>query len=277
MRLSARRRRGAAAAALALLTGCGGSTAAPEAAPSPDRLTPVAAVRAAADSTSSAGSSRIELVSDTKAAGQSFTITVRGVYDYAARTGALTTELPAAAGGGAIEQRILGDTLYMKLPQEPDVFYQLDTAALAGSSFANTSDPSASFQALKGVSEDVREVGTQDVRGTATTHYTGTYDVRAAIEQAQGAVRQLLEKTLGSADLSSVPFDVYLDDQQRVRKFEQTLELPASEQTGGQPVTSRTVMELFDFGTPVEVTAPPADQVKDGAPLLEALNGATSG
>jgi hypothetical protein len=49
--------------------------------------------------------------------------------------------------------------------------------------------------------------------------------------------------------------------------------VPASEQTGGQPLSSVTTVDVFDFGTTVDVQPPPPDQVKDGAPLLEALGG----
>ncbi len=259
---------------LALVAGCGGAQ---ESGPGPaaDTLAPVAAVRAAADTTQEAGSARIALTSDTQVGEQTLSFTGEGAFDPATRTGTLRLDVPAA--GGTIEQRLLGDTVYLALPQEPDVFYELDLEALVGTSLGGNSDPTASFETLRGVSDDVREVGTESVRGTQTTHYSGTYDVQAALEQTEGVTRTLLESSIGRLGLSTVPFDVFLDEQGRVRKLEQVLTLPASEQTGGKEVTSRTTVEAFDFGTAVEVTAPPAEQVKDGAPLLEALQGAGGG
>ena len=267
MRLLSRRVVGSAAA-LVLLTACGGSS--PSSAPA---LTPVAAIKSASAATSQAGSSKVELLSETSAGGQQVRITATGVVDNAARTGLLTRELPAAAGGGVIEQRILGDVVYMTLPQEPGVFYKLDLAALTGSSFGSSADPTSGLKALEAVSDDVREVGKERVRDADTTRYTGSYDLQAAAAALSGPAKAQVEQLGTLTGRTTFPFEAWLDDQQRVRKFVQTIDVPASEQTGGKPVTTTTTLELFDFGTPVEVTEPPADQVKDGAPLLEGLGG----
>lgn len=272
MRLLSRRAAGSAAA-LVLLTACGGSGGASSQAP---ELTPVAAVQSASAATAQAGSSKVELLSETSAGGQQVRITAKGAVDNAARTGLLTLELPSVAGGGVIEQRILGDVVYMTLPQEPGVFYQLDLAALAGSSFGSSTDPTGGLKALEAVSDDVREVGQEKVRDADTTRYAGSYDLQAAAAALQGPARAQVEQLGQLTGQTSFPFEAWLDDQQRVRKFVQTVELPASEQTGGKPITTTTTLELFDFGTPVEVTAPPAEQVRDGGPLLEGLAGGGS-
>ena len=98
-----------------------------------------------------------------------------------------------------------------------------------------------------------------------------------AIQQVQGAARTVLEATLGRTTLPRVPFDAYVDAQGRMVKFTQRLELPPSERTSGQPLVSSFTLELFDFGAPVTVVPPPAESVRDGAPLLAALQQVAGG
>ena len=92
-----------------------------------------------------------------------------------------------------------------------------------------------------------------------------------------GAAKQLIQSTLDQSNLSQVPFDAWIDDQGRVRRLTQTLDLtaPAVGTATPQKVHTSTSIEVYDFGTTVSVTAPPADQVKDGAPLLAAIKGST--
>ena len=234
-------------------------------------------VQAAATGSTQVGSSKFSLTSTTAIGGQDVTFAGEGAFDYAKKTGQLSFAVPgadgSADGGGRIEQRIIGPDLYLTLPQQAGVFYRLKVADVAGTSLGASTDPTAPLQALKGAS-GVEEVGTETVRGVETTHYAGTYDVAEAIAAASGPSKAVLSSTLGSTTLEDVPFDVYLDGEGRLVKFEQELELPATPQTGGDVLTSRTVLELFDFDTVVTVTAPPAAKVRDGAPLLAALRAA---
>lgn len=271
-----------ALAALAL-TACGGSgpsTAAGGSGPGgagPGGKDAMAVVQAAARDTTATGSSKFALTSTTAIGGQDVTFAGEGAFDYAAKTGQLTFNVPgadgSASGGGSIEERLIGPDLYLTLPQMPGVFYRLKTADVAGTSLGGSTDPTASLSALQGITE-VKEVGKERVRGEQATHYQGTYDVKKALSSVTGTAKTLLQGTLGSTTLSSVPFDAYLDGKGRLVKFAQELELPATAQTGGKKLTSKTVLELFDFGTTVTVAAPPAAQVRNGAPLLAALKGA---
>jgi hypothetical protein len=102
----------------------------------------------------------------------------------------------------------------------------------------------------------------------STTHYKGTYDVQAALAKLTGPAKDALSRTLGNGSVSAVPFEAYVDKQNRLRRFVQQF---TATQTGGLKVTTLTTLDLYDFGTPINVTAPPASQVKDGAPLLDAL------
>lgn len=230
-------------------------------------------VRAATAQTTGAGSSRFTLTTTTAIGDQDVTLAGEGSYDYAKRNGQLVYQVPGSQGqttGGTIEQRVLGNDLYLMLPDQPEVFYKLPVSEVAGTPLGSSTDPTAALQALVGVGA-VSKVGTQTIRGQESTHYRGEYDVAQALAQTQGPARAVLEATLGKTSLTRVPFDAFLDEQGRMVRFEQRIELPASPRTGGRPLTSTFAIELFDFGTAVTVVPPPGETVRDGAKLLEAL------
>jgi hypothetical protein len=248
------------AAALALTAACGGSGG------STQTLSPAQAVKVASQTTSHAKSSKMAFTGHTTFGGQDISISGTGAFDYGTHDGTLSLQVPSALAG-AIEERIVDGVVYVQLPTQPGTFYSVRAADLAGTSLGTSTDPASGLQALQGVSSDVRKVGSEKVRGAETTHYKGTYDVQAALAKLTGPAKQMLTKALSATDLKSVPFDAYVDDAGRMRKFVQTF----STTVKGQQITSNTTLELFDFGTPVDVTAPPAAQVKDGGTLLAAL------
>ncbi len=262
-----------AAAVLLALPGCrdGSTSAAPEG-PAPDVM-----IRAATAQTTGAGSSKFALTSTTAIGDQDVTLAGEGAYDYARKTGQLVFQVPGAEGetsGGTIEQRILGEDLYLTLPEQPEVYYKLLVNDVAGTALGNSTDPTAPLQALTGVAQ-VTKVGVVKIRGQKATHYRGLYDVAQAVAQAQGPAKAVLQATLGRTTLQQVPFDAYLDSAGRMVKFEQRLELPPTQFTGDKPVISTFTLELYDFGIAVTVVAPPGAAVRDGAPLLAALREVT--
>jgi hypothetical protein len=246
-----------------IVAGCGNGSGGTE------TLSPAQAVRAAATSTAHEKSSKIEITTVATVGAQPVTIKAGGAFDYANHTGQMSLQLP---GGtlGTIEERIVGGVVYIEIPNAKGTFYSLNLDDLVGTSFNTSTDPTSGLQALQGASSDVAKVGDETVRGAKTTHYKGTYDIKVALSKLSGAVKDALLRTFGSADLPPVPFDAYIDDQGRMRKLDQHLEITSN----GQNIVTDTTLELYDFGTKVDVTAPPASQVKDGRPLLDALKGA---
>lgn len=269
MRTSPASRLSVALLAAAALTACGGSSGESGGSSGGDALAPAAAVRAAAASSTEGGSSKFALTSTTVVQGKPLEIRGTGAFDYAAKEGSLELTLPM----GTVEQRVLDGNVYLALSQQPGTFYELSLAEVQGTSLGGSTDPSASFASLQAVTDDVEEVGEEEVRGEDTTHYRGTLDVEKALETLGGAAKQVAEATLGRAGVDTVPFDAWVDDDGRLRKYVQVLEVPAGPTTGGQPVESTTTLELFDYGTDVDVRKPPAGTIKDGAPLLQALKG----
>ena len=238
------------------LTACGADapTAVPTPSPSPSPSAPSAdqVVRTAAVDTARLPTAKFTIETSAVTNGKRLTVRGQGAYDTQRGTGQLRFDIPDAdgdpAGGGSVEQRLIGADLYLTLPQQPDAFFRLPVTGLLTTSLGSSADPVASLRALVGL-RDVVEVGSTQVRGVATTQYTGTYDVAGALAAVEGQARAVLEAMLRSTDQGVVAFDAYVDGDGRLTRLEQDLQLAGE-------TALRSVLELYDFGTIVVVTPP---------------------
>jgi hypothetical protein len=101
-------------------------------------------------------------------------------------------------------------------------------------------DPATLLDDLQAEGIQVTEVGREDVRGVATTHYAVT------------------PSPDGTSPFEGGTADVWIDDDGLVRRVEGRVDASAA---GQGEVTLRA--ELYDLGEPVSITVPPADQVTD--------------
>ena len=221
-------------------------------------------VQAAPARTLEGGTSRLEVTVKTTAGERELEVVTAGVQDPAAGEAQLETSLPEA--GVSVEQRLVDGRLYVQVPGQGEGFFSLALEDVLGTPLGAGLDPDAQIESLR-TARDVEVVGPEDVRGTPTTHYRAVYDAEDQLDRL-GRIGEQAKGALGDTDLSALPVDLWLDDDGRLRKLEQVLELQPE---GQPPVSIRTVVEVFEFGVDVDVEVPPADQVRDGAPLLELL------
>lgn len=254
----------AVAAAVALLAGCSGGAKEPLGAPSPSGPPADSSVRAAAAKTDDQGSGRYTLTTATTVNGAEVVFAGEGVYDWGRERGQTTYDTPV----GKVQQRLVGPDLFLNLPQQPGIFFKLKSAEVATSPVGAMVDPTAQLHTLAAVVA-AEVVGEEDVRGEPTTHYRGTYDVARALRGARGLQQAALRSSLGAAAtrVKQASYEVFLDAEGRLRRLTQTVEVPGADQA----LTVTTTLELYDFGVPVIVMAPPGAQQRDGAPLLAAL------
>lgn len=152
-----------------------------------------------------------------------------------------------------------------------------DVTSKAASNF-DRPDPAATLAMLRGVSGEVDEVGHEKLRGVDTTHYRIEIDPKKALDTVDGlpdgqrdTARKAIEK-LGDAKF---PADVWIDAEGRLRKMSMTLDSGKLDLGKSVPGARATVTyELYDFGTPVKVTAPPPDKVLDISEMFSALGDA---
>ncbi|HKA03772.1 MAG TPA: LppX_LprAFG lipoprotein [Acidimicrobiales bacterium] len=193
-----------------------------------------------------------------------------------------TAGLPEVAGGvlGALGDGHLqvvtdGSNAYLKIGALASIFGATSNKSwvkLTGDGTANASKGSAvadgtDILKILGQAGDVTTVGTEAVRGVETTHYRGTLDVSAALGQLGADERAEVQDRLAQLGIDpkaiNFPVDVWIGQDDLVRRVQVGLDGSqfegANVPTGGLDAT--VTLELYDFGAPVDITVPSADQV----------------
>lgn len=131
--------------------------------------------------------------------------------------------------------------------------------------------PTQLLETLRGVADDVEEVGEDTVRGVDTTRYRATIDLDAvldAIPEEQRAQMETQLGELGAAGVTSLPLEVWVDDDGLPRRMQ--MELEGVGASMGVPGSATMTMEVFDYGEPYAVEVPSPSEV---TPLVEAMPG----
>jgi hypothetical protein len=240
-----------------------------------------ALVASSSTKTQAEGSARMSLHvnvsgASTQAGSKSFSEIGSGVFDFARKEGQISIALPQLQSA-AIEILYTNGALYERLPPQfgavlargkqwikVDLSAAGNLAALNPSLGAST-DPTQVLNYLRGASNSITEVGKETLRGASTTHYHVDLDLTKAARRLSAGARRAFEQGLSAiGGATSVPADVWIDDQGRLRKFALRLSItPRTGNQAGQTFTVSETIELYDFGVPVSVTAPPASQVTD--------------
>ncbi|MEU0393282.1 hypothetical protein ABZ208_10970 [Streptomyces sp. NPDC006208] len=265
------RRRGGAFAVAAAVVGvvatsaCSGAGAAAE---NRSGGGPADEVRRAADTLTEAGSSKARTSMEMAAGGTRVTIRGEGGYDFARRMGRLRVVLPkdpaGADGHEPITELLTPGALYMKnrgAGVPADKWVRVDTTTLDDGNLVTggATDPLAAAELLRGA-QDVTYVGEVELAGRRVRHFKGTTDIGRAARAAEPHARASLAAAAKGFTRDVVPFDVYLDDEGRVRKVRHRFSFANQGRTVA--VTSTTV--LFDFGARVVVRLPDERDIYSG-------------
>ncbi|MFE7167229.1 hypothetical protein [Streptomyces sp. NPDC057616] len=256
-------------------------------------VSPVAALRSAERTTDGADSAKVE---STTTMGSLMAMKADGALGWAdGLTGNLT--ITYTGGSMADTMRRLGTTS-MQARYLPDAYYAKmgdrfaqqaggkhwirygydDLAALGGSSGAYLKDqmqnttPNQSVKLLL-ASGDVRKVGSEQVRGVDTTHYSGTVDVAdLAGKNSSLSASQLagLKKQLTQAGVTTETVDIWVDGKDLLVKKVEKGRMSAGEY-------SQTAY-YSDYGVKASAERPPAGDTEDFRQLLkkQELNGSGS-
>jgi hypothetical protein len=244
-------------------------------APSPRKV-----LLASVQATTAAKSAHMSMSMETGFGAEHFTITGDGVTDFVTGDTALTMQFPAigSEAAGTIELRVVDRAGYMKLPDSlgggrfAGKWFKLPNLGDANNALPGLgqSDPSKFLAYLESVSAGVKKVGSDTIRGVDTTHYAASLDLAKAINRADvpPALRDEIKNLFGRAGApSAMPADVWVDDNGFARRIKLQLDLGAfmgnAPGAGGKLPSITVSMDLYDFGVPVHVQAPPADQVTE--------------
>jgi hypothetical protein len=133
----------------------------------------------------------------------------------------------------------------------------LDVNKLLGQSGEN---PTQTLDMLR-ASGNVQKVGPDIVGGVAVTRYHAVVDLKKALA-LKGVSEATAKRLIDAGAPTELPVDVWVgNDDGLVHQFR----MSQAGQANGQSVTTLTTMTLNDWGTPVAVQAPPADQVYDAS------------
>lgn len=244
------------------------------------------AVLAAAAKTQAAKSARVSMV--TKLTGdQSFTVQADGKMEIGRARGIINVDMASvglAGSGGRVEMRIIDNIAYMRVPGElakqlpkDKKWLKIDYAAISKQQGVDvsalqrsfqTGDPSAVLGFLRGAG-DVKEVGSDKVRGTNTTHYKATVDFAKVADKTDPKAKGEVTKLIDLLGVKSIPIDVWLDKDGLLRRMEFAMDLSKikKQQIKG---TMSLKMEMYEFGVNVaDVVAPPAGEVVDLQKLMQ--------
>jgi hypothetical protein len=205
--------------------------------------------------------------------------------------GALSSLLGSLAGGASVPSTldvvVTNNTVYVHLPaiaskQQKGAEWLKFTSSSVPSSITggvkvkpNTVNPQQTLAALtKSVS--VHKLGSSTVRGSSATHYRVVVNTAALIKTLPKSQQASSQKALTSMHLKTVPIDVYVDHHGYVTRVSANLSHLVV-QKGSPAVGIKFSVDLYDFGTPVHVTAPPASKTVDGSKLLAGLGGSNGG
>lgn len=220
-----------------------------------------------------------------------------GVISFSPDAAQLAVKIPS---GGTLTIRLLGQVLYLMVPPQagkpatpkPWIKIDLDKAAQSslGASFSSLSpsgsvNPADLLGYLQGVST-LKKVGTESIRGVPTTHYQGTVDLNKLAAKLTGQAQKSYRQLVSKLHTTTVPVGLWVDDRGRATQIRTTLPettppttTTAPPTTAGhgattapttaaptttapaRPATVTTTVDYYDFGSPVQVSAPPANQV----------------
>jgi hypothetical protein len=255
------------------LTGCAGSDAL-----SPEDVARAAIVTGETNSTRMS----IEMEFTLPGSDESSMVSGEGAFDNVNQRGVMTMDLGSLAVAaeqnlGTTTTVIDGTQMYMKMPfvetatpqlkpwikidlQEAGKEQGIDIGSLL--ELGRGGDPSEALTYLRATGE-VEQVGAEDVRGVATTHYSAVVDLERvpdlAPEESRERIRAAIEQLIKLTGKSTQPTDVWIDGEGLVRRMsiEQTVE------QGSEASKTTTTIELYDFNSEVTIEVPPADQVSD--------------
>jgi hypothetical protein len=222
-------------------------------------------------------------------------MTFGGLVDFTGRQLSLNLDFSQLVQPPAsLEMRVVDRSAYMDLgpilrstrrpvpPELADVeWVKLDLSQLGSGAAATagaptlSSDASSELETLQGVTDgSVQRVGPAQVRGVATTHYRADVDVDLALKRLPTAVRDKVRSaTRLFAFPHRLPVEVWIDGSGLVRRYGMNVTINPAHNPA---VNLGMTFDFYDFGVPVVVLAPPADQVTDYSTLKNLLPSTTN-
>lgn len=199
-----------------------------------------------------------DLVMSMTAGGQDIDVT--GQADYTSDPVSMRMEMTGMGGTGDMEIIVVDNAMYMKLAVMSDKFLKLDLDDPdnpVGGSFTGQLDPRAQAEVMEAGLQTATYVGQEEIEGETLDHYTAVVDSAAMLDQMEGAadVAGQLPET--------ITYELWLTEDGLYRQME--IDMGA--------VAGEVLMRFEDWGTDVDIEAPPADEVTDMSDMAGMMGG----
>ena len=229
-----------------------------------------AAVLNAVNSTLADKTAHLTLDMTVTADGTSITASGTGSVDFGQDALALDASMAIEGHQLSLNEVMLGGTLYESVPGigliEPgkswvsadlSQFTQSTTSGTEGALGASD-NPVATLHMLAQQGNTVTSLGPSTVDGTAVQGYAVTIDKNAIEKQVSGtSLPAWVRHSLSGLDFSGIDVQVYIDGQGQLRREVAGVTMTVASHT----LSANVTVDFSDYGTPVDVTAPPPDQV----------------
>jgi hypothetical protein len=216
------------------------------------------------------------------AAGQTISATGAMAFDGANTKFSMTS----TAAGETTEMRMVDKVMYIKLPADQQKQMGTDkswakisadgtdpVSQAMGSALSQSAEQSDPSKILDQVSKAGRIISSDQTQlnGEQVNHYKVELDIAKALDQFTGqipaAAREQVNEKLKGKDLK-IPAELWLDKDNL--PVQVTMDQGPMMQALGAPAgDAKFTMKYSDWGTQVDVTAPPADQVVDLGELMK--------
>jgi hypothetical protein len=219
------------------------------------------------DETADTNTAHMTITAD--AAGQQ--LTGEGDLKMGAEDAAMSMDMTTPEG--TISMVLLDKVFYIKLPQELSpgkAWLKIDAnddnpiaKALGGMTeqMSKNADPRAALEEFE-KSGEITSSKEEDLDGQKTTHYTITVDVeKLAANQTDATAKKALEDSI-KAGMKDFDVDLWVNEDDLPVRFK--MDMPTPDPTGsGTTTTVKMQMDYTEWGEPVEITAPPAEQIAE--------------
>ena len=239
-----------------------------------------AEVVSAAKTTAAQQTAHLDLSGSISVEGHSLTIGGSGSVDFAQHDESLNANYSAEGQSESIGIILTGGTMYESVPGistiEPGKSWISSDIAAMEKSAGSTSplsgvDPTADIALLEQDGASVSSLGSSTVDGVDVTGYR--VDISKSVIQSETQnLPSWAKQAASSVDFSGVTLDVYIDGANEFRRITVMLQIAEA----GQTVNAAMNEDFSQYGDPVSISAPPADQV---VPLQQFLadSGTSSG
>jgi hypothetical protein len=198
---------------------------------------------------------------------------------------AIQLAMTVGVGAQAIQMQVVyvAGSVYEDIPGISQVvpgksWVSIDAASLGAasgqgaSSVGTGNNPTAMLRLLAQQGNTVVALGTSSIGGTSVQGYLVTLDAGAIKERlAQAKLPAWMTSALSNVDIKNTTIKVYVDGSGLLRRFE--FGLTESAASTGSVVVDES-LDFSDYGTSVNVSAPPPDQVVTFPQFLQAAGAA---